>query len=368
MRELAPYLLLLAILLVLLYSQLARYKKRRSAEYVSSKNLPGTVYRRSWLAYYARVVCIVTSWILIVMALMRPAETPESAASRAMNTLSTGEAAQINIDEIVIVLDVSSSMAVKDSSNGSSRLARSKEIIKSLLDNLGGIQVSLILFGENAINEVPDTLDYLFFRILLDSVGINENVTPGTNLLAMSDQIRKKVVGSPFSKKSLVLLFSDGEDTGFLGLPPAELNSAQAALYNKMNLPNTRWDIIGMGSKEGGIVPGVTFEGKAVTSHLYASRLEEMAHSGQGHYYGELELPFTQIVDNILADIAASGQGQVLLGQMATREAEASSLNEPLTGDIRFHLIAALLLLFAALALPQHERTPGTIDKKIPSW
>lgn len=357
MRDVAPYLLFVALLLVLLYELLAKYKKKRLQSYVNPTNLPQAVHRRNWLAFYVRVVCIVSSWIMLVMALLHPTSGPEAEEMRMAKSQEGGAAFRPDVDEIAFVLDVSASMGVKDTSVWSGRLARSKEIIESLLDNLGGIQISLNLFGENTVNEVPDTLDYLFFRILLDSVGINENVAPGTNLLAMSDAIKKKINDSPFNKKVLVVLLTDGEDTGFLDLPPSGLQAAETALYEKMRLSNARWDVIGVGSTEGGVVPGVTFEGKAVTSRLQDARLEQMAKSGQGHYYAESQVPFTTIVDNILADIAASGQKQALQGptQGAYPEAASRETNQPLTSDIRFLLIAAILLLFAALALPQHE-------------
>lgn len=346
MREFAPFLLLFAGIIVLLYLNLARYKKEKARAFLTLKNLRANFLKRSWLAYYVTLVCLIAGWIMLVMTLIYPAESPE----RASKSLQTSGAKRPNIDEVAFILDVSSSMGAKDSSINASRLARAKEIIESIMENLGGLQVSLTLFGENASCLVPDTLDYLFLRILLDSVELNDNVAPGTNLLAMCEALKKRYVDAPYKKQVLAVLLTDGEDTALTD------SSGQNTIVQSMPLQNIRWNIVGLGSVAGSLVPGVTYEGKPVTSSMQKALLAEMARHGRGHFFQESQAPLNEIIDDILADIAASEHEDIVSAAMQnSMQARLGPQPQPLTISLYLLLFGALLFIFATLALPQYE-------------
>ncbi len=348
--------LLLAIVIAFLYYSLALYKKGKMQEYVSEKNLPLHIPKRSYFAFFVRSVSLVCAWVILAICLTRPSDNSPQEVSQAFQHSENGSGAGFlpKVDDVAFVLDVSSSMKAKDGSQGGERIARAKEIIESMVEELGGINVSLIAFAGNAVTVVPDTLDYLYFRILMESEGINDVGEAGTNLLAMVDTIKARYVDGPYHKDVRVILLTDGEDTGFLGMSDSAKKQAEITLIEhlaKTVSDRLQWEVIGLGTEAGAEVPDVTYEGKSVTSHMQRALLESLAQAGQGHFYAESEVPLTEICDDLLADVAGSrmdaqNQGKATEDLFAPR---SSSVSQGL-------ILAALLLIFASLALPQYER------------
>jgi len=340
-------LVLFAFVIILLYWLLQSYRRRILSEYLKIDNLPPNFPKRSWFSYFVRTVCLVSSWVLLSMSFMQPTVTLEHSESKPP---AGGE--RPKVDEIAFILDVSASMTAKDSSVGTSRFVRAKELIEATIENLGGINISLMAFAGNSRILVPDTLDYLFFRILLDSTEINETQSSGTDLLSMVDAIQAKYAGSSYHKSVLLVLLTDGEDTGFLDLDDNARRQAEKTLLNHIaetaSLQLT-WNIVGLGSPAGTVVPNMTYQGKPVISKSNSELLEKMAKVGGGHYFRELDVPFSEIEDNILAEVAV-GKGD----ELAPLQVQEST--ETISGDMRLLLCASFLLLLAGVCLPEYER------------
>lgn len=336
------YLLAFGALIVVQYYRLSLYKKRVSLSYQRIQNGPA----RSYLSYFVRVFLLFSAWVLMTHALPKFGE--QTGVMQTKQHIAS-ENILPKVDEVAFVVDLSASMGVKDTSDGSARLVRAKEIISQMIEELGGINASLIGFTANAATVVPDTLDYLYFRILMDSTGINDTEQAGTNLLAMVDYIKARYVGTPYNKQVRIVLFTDGEDTGFLGLDDAAKKASEKTLLE--HLASTvsdklRWDVVGLGSAAGAQVPDVTYEGRPVVSQLHSDLLQSMADVGKGHYYQESDVPLTEIADDLFAAVAGTASGQEFSDVVVKRPTLESWLL----------LFSAALLLYFACVLPEAEK------------
>jgi hypothetical protein len=348
------YLLLFAVFIAIQYYRLGIYKKRTTALYTTQQNIYSSVPQRSYFSFFVRTIFLVVAWVLLAICLTKLDSLPvTNSASAPQNTHQTLSELP-KIDEMAFVLDLSASMNAKDTSNAESRLAKAKEIISSLIEDLGGINASLIGFTANCQTIVPDTLDYLYFRILMDSAGVNDTGEAGTNLLAMVDAIKAKYVNSTYRKSVRVVLLTDGEDTGFLGMDDSSRAKAENVLIEHVaaTVSDTlQWEVIGLGSLAGAQVPDVTFESKPVVSCMKSALLQAMAKAGNGHFYAEVDVPVTEICDDLLADIAVSTQSQG-----GKTSSTISSFAPRITLELSMLLAFAALLLFASLILPQDDK------------
>jgi Ca-activated chloride channel family protein len=80
--------------------------------------------------------------------------------------------------DIMIALDVSKSMLSQDVAP--SRLEKSKLLIQTLLKNLDGDRVGLVIFAGNAYLQMPLTVDYSSILLYLRSITTNSVPTQGT--------------------------------------------------------------------------------------------------------------------------------------------------------------------------------------------
>ncbi len=348
------FLLVLACLMAFAYWRLAIYKKGVVSEYLQRANFPNSVAKRSYFAFFVRTVCLVSAWILLSICLVKIADTKSHQNAPQIASVVQTQTLLPKIDEVAFVLDLSASMGAKDTSNGASRLDRAKEIISAMIENLGGINASLIGFAGNCQTVVPDTLDYLYFRILMDSSGINDTGEAGTNLLAMVDTIQQKYVNGPYRKSVRIILLTDGEDTGFLDMSDAAKAKAENVLIQHLGgtvSDTLDWEIIGLGTVNGAEVPGVIFESKPVVSYMRQALLQKMAKAGGGHFYAEKDATLTEICDDILADVAGAG-----FARQGQNETPSSIYALHATTEVLMLLYLAITLLFASLVLPQNER------------
>ena len=122
--------------------------------------------------------------------------------------------------DLVVALDVSASMQATDVAP--SRLERSKNEIRDLVDQLRGDRVGLVLFAGTGFVQCPLTTDYGAFRLFLDVAGPDRMPVPGTDLGAALDAATQAFdAARPASDSTarpddnrarVVLLLSDGEN------------------------------------------------------------------------------------------------------------------------------------------------------------
>ena len=222
--------------------------------------------RRRWKA-----VLLLAGFGLLVISLARPAWNLEQTT-----ITHTGR-------DVVFVLDVSRSMLAEDLAPN--RLERAKLAIADVIDKLRGDRVGLLVFAGTAAVKCPLTLDYGFFRMMLDNVS-TESISRGGTMIG--DGLRlvlDQMLDAQEKKYKDIVLITDGEDHESF-----PIEAAKAAAEKGVRL-----FIIGLGDEnEGKRIPVVDasgrrtfmrYEGKEVWSRLDAETLREMALAAPGSRY-----------------------------------------------------------------------------------
>jgi Ca-activated chloride channel family protein len=222
--------------------------------------------RRRWKA-----VLLLAGFGLLVISLARPAWNLEQTT-----ITRTGR-------DVVFVLDVSRSMLAEDLAPN--RLERAKLAIADVIDKLRGDRVGLLVFAGTAAVKCPLTLDYGFFRMMLDNV-TTESISRGGTMIG--DALRlvlDQMLDAQEKKYKDIVLITDGEDHESF-----PIEAAKAAAEKGVRL-----FIIGLGDEnEGKRIPVVDasgrrtfmrYEGKEIWSRLDAETLREMALATPGSRY-----------------------------------------------------------------------------------
>jgi Ca-activated chloride channel family protein len=222
--------------------------------------------RRRWKA-----VLLLAGFGLLVISLARPAWNLEQTT-----ITRTGR-------DVVFVLDVSRSMLAEDLAPN--RLERAKLAIADVIDKLRGDRVGLLVFAGTAAVKCPLTLDYGFFRMMLDNVTTQSISRGGTMIGDALRLVLDSMLDAQEKKYKDIVLITDGEDHESF-----PIEAAKAAAEKGVRL-----FIIGLGDEnEGKRIPVVDasgrrtfmrYEGKEVWSRLDAETLREMALAAPGSRY-----------------------------------------------------------------------------------
>lgn len=186
--------------------------------------------------------------------------------------------------DLVIALDVSQSMLAEDVAP--SRLERAKNEIKSLIDELSGDRVGLVLFAGDGFVQCPLTTDYDAVRLFLDVAEPSLIPTPGTNFAAAFraagqafDRPEADTTGRP-PRSNALLVVSDGENhSGDIGDLQAQADDRGLIVFTA-----------GVGERDGAPVPEIQNgqrmgvkrgpDGSVVRSRLDEAALTQLAESG----------------------------------------------------------------------------------------
>jgi Ca-activated chloride channel family protein len=179
--------------------------------------------------------------------------------------------------DLVVALDVSQSMLAEDVAP--SRLERAKNEIKSLVGDLSGDRVGLVLFAGEGFVQCPLTTDYSAVRLFLDVAGTDAVPTPGTSFQSAVDAAvtafdtaadSTRAPGEGRSKALLIV--SDGENhVGDLEAVQETAREEGVVLFTA-----------GVGGSEGATIP-VYEQGRKVgvkrdrQGQVVETRLEEAA-------------------------------------------------------------------------------------------
>ena len=199
----------------------------------------------------------------IIIALARPAWNPQP-----QNVHREGR-------DVVFVVDVSRSMLAEDLAPN--RLERAKLAIRDCLEGLNGDRVGLIAFAGSSVVKCPLTLDYGFFRLMLEEIGPNDISRGGT---LIGDALRKALV-EVFDEQERefrdIILITDGDDQESFPVEAAE----------QVGEAGIRIIAIGLGDEtqgqripitdENGRKTFLTYQGEEVWTKLDADTLRQMA-------------------------------------------------------------------------------------------
>ncbi len=113
--------------------------------------------------------------------------------------------------DVVVVLDASKSMLARDVQP--SRLERAKLELTTLLDELKGDRVGLVVFAGDAFIQSPLTSDYSAVKLFLRAVEPEQMPQGGSNIgaaLNLAEQVLENADRG--AKERVIVLLSDGED------------------------------------------------------------------------------------------------------------------------------------------------------------
>ncbi len=178
--------------------------------------------------------------------------------------------------EVLIAVDLSRSMMAQDVKP--SRLDRSKLLIQSLLDNLKGERVGLVLFAGTAFLQSPLSSDYEVLREFLPVITPDYLPEGGSNYKAMLEA-SMQAFGTSTADRYLIIL-SDGEST----------DENWKDLTGALKTKGVRVIGLGVGTAQGSFIPdgsgGLVKDerGAVVMSRLNSSTLQDLAQSTGGAY------------------------------------------------------------------------------------
>lgn len=177
--------------------------------------------------------------------------------------------------DVVFIVDVSRSMLAEDLAPN--RLERAKLAIRDCLEGLKGDRVGLIAFAGSSVVKCPLTLDYGFFRMMLEDIGPGDISRGGT---LIGDALRK-ALNEVFDKRDKefrdIILITDGDDQESFPVEAAK----------QVGEAGIRIIAIGLGDEsQGQRIPitdkqgrktFLTYQGEEVWSKLDAGTLREVA-------------------------------------------------------------------------------------------
>ncbi|MFT3780446.1 MAG: VWA domain-containing protein [Nibricoccus sp.] len=179
--------------------------------------------------------------------------------------------------EIIIALDLSRSMNADDVRP--SRLERAKLLVSSLLEQLHGERVGLVVFSGTSFLQSPLSADYEILRDFLP--GMNPSYLPegGTNYTALL-QTSLNAFGSSGSADRYLVILSDGEATD------EDWKTSVKELKEK----GIRVIGLGVGTSSGAMIPNGSGgfvkdeRGAVVLSKLESATLQQLATDTNGVY------------------------------------------------------------------------------------
>ena len=183
--------------------------------------------------------------------------------------------------EIIFALDVSRSMLAEDAAPN--RLARAKQYIKDIVDEMEGDRAGLVLFAGDVKRHVPLTNHYDDFKQTLNEVGPH-NVDRGGSILGQAIRTAGESFLEERADHKAIVLITDGEDH--------ESKPIEAAKFVHRKL-GVRIFTVGLGDYETGSripIQGsrqnayVQHNGMTVVSRLNGDTLEEIATVSDGAY------------------------------------------------------------------------------------
>jgi Ca-activated chloride channel family protein len=330
------YLLWVVPLLAAVYFYAGRRRRKALERFAESGlleqiNTGVSAARRRWKA-----VLVTVAFVFAVVALARPAWNPV-----------TREVERKGRD-VVFVLDVSKSMMAEDLVPN--RLERAKLAILDTVERLQGDRVGLIVFAGTSVVKCPLTLDYGFFRMMVEDIS-TDSVSRGGTLIG--DALRKamdEVLDGQEKEYRDLILITDGEDHESFPVEAAK----------ELGEQGVRLIALGLGDEnEGRRIPVtdrngrrsfVKYNGQEVWSKLDADTLRQMVNATPGGRYFNVATGAIDLGDVYVKLIA--GAAKTDLGSTTIERYEEK---------FQIFLGMAFLLLCVEVAVRDRRRESGSV-------
>ena len=286
--------------------------------------------RRMW-----KILLILLTYLLLVGALVRPAWNPQP-----RTIVRRGR-------DVVFVVDVSRSMLAEDLAPN--RLERAKYAILDTIERLQGDRVALVAFAGTAAVKCPLTLDYGFFRSMLDRLSV-DSIDRGGSLIG--DAIRR-AVDNVFDDQEKrfkdIILITDGEDHDSFPVDAASDAGERGIRIIALGLGDENTGRRIPVTDESGRRSFVMHEGQEVWTKLDADTLRQMANATPGGRYINVSTGAIDLGDIYLRLVAGA--------EKKTLEAETI---ESYDEKFQIFLALAFLALLTEILIPERRRRrPG---------
>jgi Ca-activated chloride channel family protein len=261
------YLILLLVipLAALLYALYLRGRRKALSRFGNLQTLrqlmPNASVARGWV----KLTLWMLAFLFLVLGICRP-----QLGARVKEVKRKGA-------EIIIALDVSSSMMAQDFTPN--RLENAKRAIARLVDQLGNDRIGLIVFAGDAYIQLPITSDYVSAKLFLNA--INTGIVPrqGTAIgKAIITAIRSFSLQS--EKSRALIIISDGENHEDDPVEAAQLAVKEGIKIYAIGIGSPQGSPIPL--KEGGLMKDR--QGNMVVTRLDEAVLEKTAAAGNGIY------------------------------------------------------------------------------------
>jgi Ca-activated chloride channel family protein len=233
--------------------------------------------------------------------------------------------------DILIAMDTSRSMLARDVKPN--RLERAKLAVKDMVMKLKGDRIGLIAFSGTSFLQCPLTIDYDGFMLALDDLAATTIPRGGTSISAAVREAMDVFKG-PEKKYKVLIVITDGEDH----------EGDPVRMAKEADKEGVKIFCIGVGSKEGDIIPVVTDEGlrdylkdregNVVKSKLNEAVLQEIALTTGGAY-----------IHATGADFGLSQMYDQKISKLEKRDIE-SKMRKRYQERFQVFLAAAIALLF----------------------
>ena len=255
----------------------------------------------------------------------------------------------------MFLLDVSKSMLAEDLVPN--RLERAKLAIRDCIDRLEGDRVAIVVFAGTSAVKCPLTLDYGFFRMMLDTISTDSIARGGTMI---GDAVRK-VMAEVFDDQDKafkdIILITDGEDHDSFPVEAAK----------KAGEKGIRLIAIGLGDEnEGRRIPVTNdkgektflkYKGREIWSKLDADTLRKMVNATPGGKYLNVS---TGTID--LGDVYVS-----LIKSAEKRKLESETIKR-YEEKFQIFIAVALVLLFIEMLVNERKKEASQTCVNGPSY
>lgn len=279
------YLLVLPVL-VALFMVVLWWKKRKQKQFADSALFEKLSPERSTFKSVLKLIVICLSLAFLVISLSNP---------KMGTKLETIKRQGV---DIVFALDVSKSMLAEDIKP--SRLAKAKQTISRIIDNLGSDRIGIIIYAGNSYPLLPITTDHAAAKMFLQNANPDMVSSQGT---AINEAIERSLgyYDDDAQTNRFLFVVSDGEDH--------EENTLELA--SEASNRGIKTYTIGVGTTKGGPIPiknnGTVVgykkdsKGEVVITKMNPDVLKGIASEGSGMYIdGSKTKETLEIIEDLL--------------------------------------------------------------------
>jgi Ca-activated chloride channel homolog len=361
----AFYLFPVGILLVFFFWSLIRYRNAFLERFFGPEVIPDILVPRSRYHRLGKPVSCFAVWMFAMLALMQPKGNGRYPLESGLQEGERGEdrkqeaVVRRKAHDVIFLVDASASMSVRDTRIGVTRLEYAKEIVDEIVSRMKGESVALYAYTSDTTRLSPPTMDYLFVRLVLRDVVINEGDLAGTNILEALSDMKDAYFQNPDPKLKTLVILSDGGDNHLDGLE-GEARRVQIdmmlSILDKANEHHLRVFSVGLGSEQGKPIPDIEYRGRPVVSSLDEELLKALSEKGRGVYYFSNQWTAMDLASDLVEKM---GEDDPRFEEFTMdRSSGITRGKEDLVYDLffQFPLGLAIFTLLWMLFLPESER------------